>query len=114
MMMDTDEEAVVKGKGKASPAEAATDRALAAHCEKLEEKVTTLKRVLMAYQRLTSLCVSLEQAPKKAGAGGVSTLRCTAVNHVHKKALEFQVRPSVRPSARCQLRMSCLTCCWWW
>lgn len=77
------DEAVPAAKGESSQQAEAKVAAL-------EGKVTALKRVLMAYQRLTSLCVSLEEAP--SGGSRKSTLRCTAVNHVHKKALEFQVR----------------------
>jgi hypothetical protein len=91
MDMDVNDEAEATGAGATT--KGAETEALAARVAELEGKMTTLKRVLMAYQRLTSLCVSLEQAPKaKKGADRVSTLRCTAVNHVHKKALEFQVR----------------------
>lgn len=97
--MEVEEEAAATAAAPAhaSAAADAERRRLAARVAELEGKMVTLKRVLMAYQRLTSMCVSLEKGPKegaasKAGQGRVSTLRCTAVNHVHKKALEFQVR----------------------
>ncbi len=59
----------------------------------LEDKLGDLKRVLMAYQRFTSLCVTLEK--KAPVAGGVSKLSCTAINHVHKKAVKFSLKMNV-------------------
>lgn len=59
----------------------------------LEGKIADLKRVLMAYQRFTSLCMTMER--KASGPGGVSKLSCTAINHVHKKAVKFSLKMNV-------------------
>jgi len=59
----------------------------------LEGKMSDLKRILMAYQRFTSLCVTMER--KASVPGGVSKLSCTAINHVHKKAVKFSLKMNV-------------------
>lgn len=59
----------------------------------LEGKMSDLKRILMAYQRFTSLCVTMER--KASVPGGVSILSCTAINHVHKKAVKFSLKMNV-------------------
>lgn len=59
----------------------------------LEGKMSDLKRVLMAYQRFTSLCVTMDR--KASAPGGISKLSCTAINHVHKKAVKFSLKMNV-------------------
>lgn len=92
--MEVEVAASAAAPAAAAAVASAENARLRARVAELEGKMVTLKRVLMAYQRLTSVCVALERPPKDSSkaAGHVSTLRCTAVNHVHKKALEFQVR----------------------
>lgn len=61
---------------------------------------------MLGYQRLTSICLSLEEEPPASTANamdvdgqqqqqqeaGLSTLSCTAINHLHKRAVRFSVQ----------------------
>lgn len=68
-------------------------RELQAQIVALQGKLSDLKRILIAYQRFTSLCISMER--EASAPGGMSKLSCTAINHVHKKAVKFSLKMNV-------------------
>jgi hypothetical protein len=50
-----------------------------------------LKRLLMGYQRLTSVCATLDD--QEDPDAQTSRITCTAINHIHQRAVKFQVVP---------------------
>lgn len=98
--MEEDEEEEAHTSRKKS-SRSSTDKELAAaeaRIETLESKLAELKRVLMAYQRFSSLCITLEKPPSSRAATPaerMSKLSCTAINHVHKKAVKFSLKMNV-------------------
>ena len=52
-----------------------------------------LKRLVLGYQRLTSMCLTIDDAdiPPPDDPTRLTRLNCTAINHVHKRATKFQL-----------------------
>ena len=61
-----------------------------AYVRSLEEKIEHHRRVIRLYQTLSSLAIH----PKEGQEGGVEgdVMTCTAVNHVHRRAVRFDLK----------------------
>ncbi|CAM9896372.1 unnamed protein product [Chrysoparadoxa australica] len=86
--------AEVQLEGAVTSMEEAGDADVNQELEKLQEKVDRQRRLLFMYQQLSSLVIKEESSDETASEPSewvTYTYLCTAINHLHKRAVRFRL-----------------------